>query len=92
MDGDKGEMGFPLMGDLSPTSQYPTLLRTLGQWSPGNLAVLIYVDLRNVGDINRLAGPVEGDRVIRRVEQLLITWGAGAAVTGRLWSNEFIAA
>ena len=90
MDGDIDRMGMPLVGE-APTSRYQLLLRQLAAWSPGEQAVLIYVDLRNLRDINRLASAAEGDRVIRRVEQLLLQWGSGQAVTGRLWSNEFIA-
>ncbi|HKY90996.1 MAG TPA: GGDEF domain-containing phosphodiesterase, partial [Nevskiaceae bacterium] len=67
-------------------------LKHLGGWSPGGLAVLIYIDLRNLRDVNRLASPLEGDRLLKRVEQVLGEWGGGHGVTGRLWSNEFIAA
>lgn len=91
MDGDMDSMGMPLTGEVT-TSRYPQILRQLAGWSAGAQAVLIYVDLRNLRDINRLASASEGDRLIRRVEQLLLLWGEGQAVTGRLWSNEFIAA
>lgn len=73
-------------------SRYGVLLRQLQAWNPGAPAVLVYIDLRNLRDINRLAGPEEGDRVIGRVEQAVKLWGGREAVTGRLWSNEFIAA
>jgi diguanylate cyclase (GGDEF)-like protein len=91
MDGDTDIMGMPSAGE-APTSRYLVLLRQLGAWSPGAQAAVIHVDLRNLRDINRLSGASEGDRLIRRVEQLLLQWGRGHAVTGRLWSNEFIAA
>lgn len=91
MDGDIDTMGIPNSGEV-PTSRYQQVLQQLADWSSGAQAVLIYVDLRNLRDINRLASASEGDRLIRRVEQLLLQWGGGEAVTGRLWSNEFIAA
>lgn len=91
-ESDKVEMGFPLTGDSLTSSRYQSLLKHLGSWSPGGLAVLVYVDVRNLRDVNRLASPLEGDRLLRRVEQVLGEWGGGHAICGRLWSNEFIAA
>lgn len=91
MDGVLDTMGMPPTGEV-PTSRYHQILRQLQGCAPGALAVLIYVDLRNLRDINRLSSASEGDRVIRRVEQLLAQWGGAQAVTGRLWSNEFVAA
>lgn len=84
-------MGTLLIGD-APTSRYQQMLHELVTWRAGKLAALIYVDLRNLRDINRMAGVAEGDRVIRRVEQLLLQWGGNGTVSGRLWSDEFIIA
>ncbi|MGQ0501846.1 MAG: EAL domain-containing protein [Panacagrimonas sp.] len=84
-------MGTLLIGD-APTSRYQHLLHELAAWRAGPLAALIYIDLRNLRDINRMAGVAEGDRVIRRVEQLLLQWGGHGTVSGRLWSDEFIIA
>lgn len=92
MDGDNSNPIEASAGDTLAPSPYAALLKRLVQWSPDSLVVLIYIDLRNLRDINRLAGPAEGDRVIRQVEQQLRLWGGSLAVTGRLWSNEFIAA
>lgn len=91
MDGDNSEMGLPLQGGALHVSRYLPMLQQLGELPSDGLAVLIHLDLRNLGEINRLTSPSEGDRLIRRVEQALIEWGLGVAVTGRLWSNEFIA-
>jgi len=91
MDGDTVIMGMPLAGE-APASRHQIVLRQLSTWSPGALAALIHIDLRNVRDINRLSGAAEGDRLIRRVEHALQQWSGGKAVTSRLWSNEFIAA
>ncbi|MCC2657706.1 MAG: hypothetical protein K0Q76_2814, partial [Panacagrimonas sp.] len=91
MDGDTVIMGMPLAGEAS-ASRHHSILKQLSSWSPGEFAALIHVDLRNLRDINRLSGAAEGDRLIRRVEQALQQWSRGHAVTGRLWSNEFIAA
>lgn len=91
MDGDTPGMGLPQSPD-APVSRYGALLRQLNLWSPGDCAVLIHLDLRNVREVNRLAGAPEGDSLIGRVEQLLARWGQAHGVTGRLWSNEFIAA
>ncbi len=91
MDADTTSMGLPSNGEIS-FSRYQQLVNALTAWSPGVQAVLIYADLRNLREINRLAGADEGDRVLRRVEQVLVQWAAGHGVTGRLWSNEFVAA
>lgn len=91
MDGDIDSMGMSQLRAL-PGSSYAQVLQQLRAWSPGVQAVLIYIDLRNLRDINRLASPSEGDRVIQRVEQLLLQWSGREGISGRLWSNEFIAA
>ena len=91
MDGDTVIMGMPLVSE-APASRHQSILKQLASWSPGEFAALIHVDLRNLRDINRLSGAAEGDRLIRRVEQALQQWSRGHAVTGRLWSNEFVAA
>lgn len=91
MDGDSPGMSLPQNPD-APVSRHAALLRQLAEWSPGECAVLIHVDLRNLREVNRLAGPAEGDRLIRRVEEQLALWGQQHGVTGRLWSNEFIGA
>lgn len=91
MDGDNTDMGFSLPGGALHLSRYPILLQQLQELPADSLAVLIHIDLRNLGEINRVTSPMEGDRLIRRVEQALIEWGRGTGVTGRLWSNEFIA-
>jgi diguanylate cyclase (GGDEF)-like protein len=91
MDGDTVIMGMPLAGE-APASRHHSILKQLAAWSPGEFAALIHIDLRNLRDINRLSGAAEGDRLIRRVEQTLQQWSRGHAVTGRLWSNEVVAA
>lgn len=91
MDGDNTDMGHPLAGDAPHASRYHILMRQLGESSADGLAVLIHLNLRNLGEINRVTSPMEGDRLIRRVEQVLLEWGQASAITGRLWSNEFIA-
>ncbi|MGQ0621051.1 MAG: EAL domain-containing protein [Panacagrimonas sp.] len=85
-------MGLPHQGGTPHVSRYQPLLQQLGELPRDGIAVLIHLDLRNLGEINRVSSPGEGDRLIRRVEQALVEWGFGVAVTGRLWSNEFIAA
>src|SRR5262249_29180564 len=74
LESDNLEMGLPLAGEGFLPSRYQTLLKQLGEWSPGGLAVLIYVDIRNLRDVNRMASPLEGDRLLRRVEQVLGEW------------------
>ncbi len=68
------------------------MLQALAAWTPGERAVLIYVDLRNLRAINRHAGAEEGDRILQRVEKVLRQWSDHQGLTGRLWSNEFVAA
>ena len=90
MDGP-GDLAGPGLTAPAPPSQYAGLLRQLLQSPSDSLAVLLHIDLRNLGEINRITSPVEGDRLIQRAEQVLQEWGRGRAVTGRIWSNEFIA-
>lgn len=54
-------------------------------------AMLVYVDVRGLRAINRIADPMEGDRVIARVAELMTRWSGRNGHSERLWSNEFIA-
>lgn len=54
-------------------------------------AMLVYVDVRGLRAINRIADPTEGDRVIARVAELMTRWSGRNGHAERLWSNEFIA-
>lgn len=79
---------------ISPTlavSSHGTLLDQLRAWSCEPLAALFYVDIRHLRSVNRIASATEGDAVIARVTQLLQQWVGRQGISGRLWSNEFVA-
>ena len=54
-------------------------------------AVLVYVDVRALRAINRIADAAEGDQVIARVSETMRAWSGRNGYSTRLWSNEFIA-
>ena len=54
-------------------------------------AVLVYVDVRGLRSINRIADAAEGDRVIARVTDVMSRWSGRNGYAARLWSNEFVA-
>lgn len=75
-----------------PTSAYSSLVRQLQGWNFAPLAVLMYVDLRQTRQINRMADPRQTDNLLESVARTLADWAGKDGVSGRLWSNEFIAA
>lgn len=74
-----------------PVSSHGLLLEQLRGWSGDPCAALLYVDIRHLRSINRIADANEGDAVIARVTTLLQHWAGTQGVSGRLWSNEFVA-
>jgi EAL domain-containing protein (putative c-di-GMP-specific phosphodiesterase class I)/GGDEF domain-containing protein len=72
-------------------SHYASLLDHLRTWPMNTLAALYYVDIRQLSTINRIADATEGDAVIASVEESLRDWVGPRGVSGRLWSNEFVA-
>lgn len=72
-------------------SHYASLLDRLRTWPMNAVAAIYYVDIRQVGTINRIADATEGDAVIATVEDSLRDWVGPRGFSGRLWSNEFIA-
>ena len=54
-------------------------------------AVLVYVDVRGLRAINRIADAAEGDRVIAKVTDVIHCWSGRNGYATRLWSNEFVA-
>jgi EAL domain-containing protein (putative c-di-GMP-specific phosphodiesterase class I)/GGDEF domain-containing protein len=87
-----GAWNEPLLEASAPAStSYGALLERLREWSPGQYAAVLYVDLRNMREINRLGTPQEGDRLLNQVEAAIADWAGGKAISQRLWSNEFVA-
>lgn len=80
-----------LIRPIAPVSSHGALLDELRGWSCDPLAALFYVDIRHLRSVNRIANATEGDAVIVRVMQLLQQWVGRQGVSGRLWSNEFVA-
>ena len=73
------------------TSGYKPLLKKLQDWSFHPCAVVLYLDLRHMRALNRYASPQYCDDVIENVQNILALWASASGVTGRLWSNEFVA-
>lgn len=74
-----------------PFSYYNILLKRLQAWRFHPCAALVYLDVRHMRALNRYASPQHGDRALAAVSEALEDWTAGNGVSGRLWSNEFIA-
>ncbi|MCK9384083.1 MAG: GGDEF domain-containing phosphodiesterase [Nevskia sp.] len=72
-------------------SCYGSLLEQLRDWSYEPCAAVYYIDIRHLRSINRIASASEGDEVISRVSELLRAWTGRYGISGRLWSNEFVA-
>lgn len=75
-----------------PVSNLGRILDWLGAWQPYPLAMLLYVDVRHMRSINRLATLGEGDEVIRQVLHVMQEWAGDGGLAERVWSNEFVAA
>lgn len=75
-----------------PVSNLGRLLRRLRTWRPFPRGMLVYVDVRNMRNINRFGLPNAGDRAIREVQDCLEAWAGPHGIVERLWSNEFVAA
>ncbi len=74
------------------TSNFVRLLRQLDAWQPFPAAMLVYVDLRQMREVNLWAEPDAGDRLIARALASLRSWAGPQNVAVKLWSNEFVAA
>ncbi|NKF23970.1 EAL domain-containing protein [Solimonas marina] len=75
-----------------PTSNFGQLCRALDQWDAYPGAMLVYVDIRQMRDINQWAQPSVGDEIIERVLKTMQEWVGPGGVAIRLWSDEFVAA
>lgn len=73
-------------------SGYSKLVRRLKSWRPTTPVGLFYVDLVGLRNVNRLASPEVTDALVEAVAALLAQWVGADGVSGRLWSDEFIAA
>ena len=73
------------------TSAYKNLLKRMQDWIFHPCAVVLYIDLRHMRALNRYASPQYCDDVIEHVQNILALWAGTSGITGRLWSNEFIA-
>lgn len=54
--------------------------------------MLVYVDIRQMRDINQWAQPGIGDGIIERALETTQEWAGPQGVAVRLWSDEFVAA
>ncbi|TJY61107.1 GGDEF domain-containing protein [Sinimarinibacterium sp. CAU 1509] len=68
------------------------ILDSLGTWHPYPHAMLLYVDIRHMRSVNRLAIAGGGDEAISQVQEVLRAWAGSAGIANRIWSNEFVAA
>jgi len=84
-------MNTALMSAESSITPLAALTTRLDRMLVDPRAVLVYVDVRGLRAINRIADPAEGDRVIARVADVLTRWAGRNGHAERLWSNEFVA-
>jgi EAL domain-containing protein (putative c-di-GMP-specific phosphodiesterase class I)/GGDEF domain-containing protein len=75
-----------------PQSAYITLLNRLEKRRFHPCAALIYLDVRHMRALNRFSNPQHGDQMLATIGEMLAAWAGARGVSGRLWSNEFIAA
>ena len=75
-----------------PVSSYDKLLRRLHGWRFAPFTAVFHVDLHNVRGLNHCAGPRLADRFIADFGDTLAQWAGVEGISGRLWSNEFLAA
>ncbi len=73
-------------------SNFSSLITQLEKLGGETSVALFYVDIRHLRSINRLAGATEGDAAIAGVSEVLALWAGRGGISGRLWSNEFVAA
>lgn len=73
-------------------SAHATLLKRLKRWNHNALAVLVYVDIRQLRQMNRIASAEETDRLLESMTAAMAEWAGSDGISGRLWSKEFIAA
>lgn len=74
-----------------PVSNFSRLLRHLQGWRYYPRAMLVYVDVRHLRTVNRIAGTAAGDGVILKVGLAMKRWAGAGGCSERLWSNEFVA-
>ncbi len=74
-----------------PTSGYKHMLQKLQEWQFHPCAVVTYIDLRQMRALNRYASPQYCDDVIEYTASVLAAWTGKSGISGRLWSNEFLA-
>lgn len=75
-----------------PTSNFGRLCRQLDEWDAYPGAMLVYVDIRQMRDINQWARPSVGDQIIEWTQGVLQEWAEPQGIAARLWSDEFVAA
>ncbi len=75
-----------------PVSNLGRILDQLGAWQPFPRAMLVYVDVRHMRSVNKLAAAGAADGVIGAVTGAMRQWAGAHGIADRLWSNEFIAA
>lgn len=72
-------------------SNHARLLQQLRRWEGFPRSVLLYIDVRHMRSINRLADGAVGDALLARVLKTLRDWAGPHGIAERLWSNEFVA-
>lgn len=74
-----------------PVCPLTRLLRRLEGWNTGPAAMLVYVDIRQMREINLWSEPGTGDAIIAQALRVLRDWAGKGSIATRLWSNEFVA-
>lgn len=72
-------------------SGYSRLLSKLYQWRNDTPAAVFFVDLIRFRALNKSASPAVADGLLERVETAMRRWAGADGISGRLWSDEFVA-
>lgn len=74
------------------TCSLSRLLRQLDRWQAYPAAMLVYIDIRQMREINLWSEPGTGEKIIAQTLAALLDWAGPGNIATRLWSNEFVAA
>lgn len=75
-----------------PICTLSRLLRRLDGWKAYPAAMLVYIDIRQMREINLWSEPGTGEAIIARTLEVLRDWAGKGNIAVHLWSNEFVAA
>jgi len=62
----------------------------LSQMLPSNTGCLVLIDIRHFKDLNNMLGFDNGDLLLLRVSERLLSWGSSAVMQARIGGDQFI--